>query len=139
MERGEAMNKLSNGPRGAFGEGADRLEKLAQDVKTQQLAEMQGALPQAPRMSAIAPDEVWAKKFMNQGIGPKPDLIGVSGMTPMPHAAFVMKDIAMPRPVLAEIVKRPAIAETNAPMNTRIGRKDDSPRRSWFGRLLRGA
>jgi hypothetical protein len=132
------MNKLSDGPRRAFADGAERLEKIAQDMKTQQLAEMQSALPQAPRMSAIAPDEVWAKKFMNQGIGTKPDLIGVSGMTPMPHATFVMKEFAPPRPQIAESVKRPAIVETNAPMNMRIGKKDESPKRSWFGRLLRG-
>lgn len=34
------MNKLSNGPRGAFLEGAERLEKIAGDVKAQQIAEI---------------------------------------------------------------------------------------------------
>jgi len=131
------MNKLSNGPRGAFAEGAERLEKLASDVKVQQLSEMQSTLPQAPRMSAVSPDEIWAKKYMSQGIGHAPDIIGVSGMTPMPHAAFVMKEFASPRPPVAEAVKRPAITETNAPMNMRIGKKEDRPKRTWLGRLLR--
>ena len=130
------MNKLSNGPRGAFVESAERLEKIAGDVKAQQIAEMQASLPQTPRMSAVSPDEAWSKKFMTQGIGTKPDMIGVSGMTPMPHATFVMSDVVPPRSVIAETVKRP-IVESSAPMNLRIGKKDEGPKRSWLGRLLR--
>lgn len=88
-------------------------------------------------MVAVSPDETWSKKFMTQGIGAKPDIIGVSAMTPMPHATFVMSDIIPPRPAIADTVKS-QIVDTSAPMNLRIGKKDERPKRSWLGRLLRG-
>lgn len=129
------MKKLSQS-RSSFAEGAERLGEVAREVKAQQITDVQGPLPQAQRMSVMAPDEVWARKFMTQGIGTQPDIIGVSNMTPMPHATFVMAEVTprAPTPVIA----KPAIIEREAPMNMRIGRKEERPKRSWLGRLLRG-
>ncbi len=101
------MEKLSNG-QSAFAQGADRLGDVARTVKNQQVSDVQGVAIQSPRMSVIAPDEVWAKKFINQGIGSAPDMIGVSGMTPMPHTTFVMAEVAPPRISVGDAVKRTA-------------------------------
>ena len=131
------MEKLSNG-QSAFAEGANRLGDVARTVKSQHVSEVQGASLQSPRMSVIAPDEVWAKKFMNQGIGPAPDMIGVSGMTPMPHTTFVMAEVAPPRISVGDAVKRTAPIE-RAPMSARINVKPEQPKRSWLGRLFRSA
>ena len=136
------MEKLSQ-TRSAFAEGAERLGQMASEVKAQQITEVQGPLPQSPPITAIGPDEMWAKKYMTQGIGTQPDIIGVSGMTPMPHATFVMTDLA-PRPVMpkaTDAIKpalKPVAPETTAPMNMRFGRKEERPKRSWLGRLIRG-
>ncbi|HUJ02714.1 MAG TPA: hypothetical protein VLW75_03680 [Rhizomicrobium sp.] len=128
------MEKLSKG-QSALAQGAERFADVARNVKAQQMGEPP---IQSPRMSVIAPGEAWSKKYMNLGIGPVPELVGVSNMTPMPHTTFVIGDVAPPRIAMPEkkIARTSAPADT-APMSLRIGKKDER-KRSWLGRLLRG-
>src|ERR1700748_2394677 len=58
---------------GAFAAGAERLEQVARSLKTQQIEEKQGRSPlqvASSRLMAISPDEMWARQFSSQCIGP---------------------------------------------------------------------
>jgi len=57
--------------RSRFMESADRLEGVVRALKTRQIEERQGPVQLAPgRMTAESPDELWAKQFATQCIGP---------------------------------------------------------------------
>lgn len=54
-----------------FMESADRLEGVVRALKTRQIEERQGPVKLVPgRMTAESPDELWAKQFATQCIGP---------------------------------------------------------------------
>ena len=54
-----------------FMESAERLEGVVRALKTRQIEEQQGAVQFAPgHMTAVSPDELWAKQFATQCIGP---------------------------------------------------------------------
>src|ERR1700744_3050692 len=65
---------MSNGQSGsAFAAGAQRLEQVARSLKTQQIEEKQGRGPlqaASSRLMAISPDEMGARQFSSQCIGP---------------------------------------------------------------------
>jgi hypothetical protein len=130
------MNTLDNGPRSSFTENAERLEEAARAIKNKHLADVQGVPPQAARTGLTA-EESWSKNFMTQGISPRAGVVSASNMTPMPHSTFVMAEFAPPRVARPEEFKRASPIE-RAPMNMRIGKKEER-KRSWLGRLLRGA
>lgn len=57
--------------RSRFMESADRLEGVVRALKTRQIEERQGPVQLAPgNMTAVSPDELWAKQFATQCIGP---------------------------------------------------------------------
>jgi hypothetical protein len=57
--------------RNPFIDGMERLDLVVRSVKTQQIQERQGPIQVASnRMNAISPDELWARQFSNQCIGP---------------------------------------------------------------------
>jgi hypothetical protein len=57
--------------RSHFMESADRLEGVVRALKTRQIEEQQGPVQLAPGgMTAVSPDELWAKQFATQCIGP---------------------------------------------------------------------
>jgi hypothetical protein len=57
--------------RSRFMESAARLEGVVRALKTRQIEERQGPVQLAPgNMTAVSPDELWAKQFATQCIGP---------------------------------------------------------------------
>jgi hypothetical protein len=57
--------------RSRFMESAERLEGVVRALKTRQIEERQGAVQFASvPMTASSPDELWAKQFATQCIGP---------------------------------------------------------------------
>jgi hypothetical protein len=57
--------------RSRFMESAERLEGVVRALKTRQIEERQGPVQLAPgHMTAVSPDELWAKQFATQCIGP---------------------------------------------------------------------
>jgi hypothetical protein len=57
--------------RSRFMESAERLEGVVRALKTRQIEERQGPVQLAPGgMTALSPDELWAKQFATQCIGP---------------------------------------------------------------------
>lgn len=57
--------------RSRFMESAARLEGVVRALKTRQIEERQGRMQFAPgNLSADSPDELWAKQFATQCIGP---------------------------------------------------------------------
>lgn len=54
-----------------FMESAERLESVVRALKTRQIEERQGPVQLAPSLTASgSPDELWAKQFATQCIGP---------------------------------------------------------------------
>jgi hypothetical protein len=63
---------MSNG-QNIFADSAERLEQIARSLKTQQIGERQGAgalQTASSRLMAVSPDEMWARQFSSQCIGP---------------------------------------------------------------------
>lgn len=57
--------------RSRFMESADRLEGVVRALKTRQIEERQGPVQfVSGRVTAASPDELWAKQFATQCIGP---------------------------------------------------------------------
>jgi hypothetical protein len=57
--------------RSRFMESAARLEGVVRALKTRQIEERQGPVQLAPGgITALSPDELWAKQFATQCIGP---------------------------------------------------------------------
>jgi hypothetical protein len=57
--------------RSRFMESAERLEGVVRALKTRQIEERQGPMQFAPSpMTSGSPDELWAKQFATQCIGP---------------------------------------------------------------------
>lgn len=57
--------------RSRFMESAERLEGVVRALKTRQIEERQGPVQLAPGgVTAMSPDELWAKQFATQCIGP---------------------------------------------------------------------
>ena len=57
--------------RSRFMESAERLEGVVRALKMQQIGERQGPVQLTPvNMTAASPDELWAKQFATQCIGP---------------------------------------------------------------------
>lgn len=133
-------------PRNAFAEGAARFAEIARTVKAQQVAEQQETTAPARPMAADAPDEVWARKFMSQGIGPAGS-DPATARAPVWHAPAMVPDFSAfwqarvrqrefsPKRDLG-LPPRPGMDRVS--LGGRLG-KDEPPRRSWLARLFRGA
>jgi hypothetical protein len=119
--------KLNDGPRrSAFVEGAARLDRIARPGE--QNGEARPLQAAADRMSAISPDEAWAKRFMSAGIGPGKN---------RPVPAMSIPDLALVERTAPEPAPRREISKSAKPVP--IGVHIGKPmRRSLFSRLIRG-
>lgn len=131
-------------PVGSLADGAERLERLIKGVKDRQLAEVHNApMPKTVSSAfAVSPEETWSKKFMTAGIGPQA------------FSAHQMPAINIAAPVANTVVFRP-VEEPPAPAKAAPALKaatpvvrpghigaalaKPAPRRTWFGRLIRGS
>lgn len=131
-------------PVGSLADGAERLERLIKGVKDRQFSEVHNApMPKTLRNAfAVSPEEAWSKKFMTAGIGPQE------------FSAHQMPAINIAAPVASTVVFRPVEepptaakptpAIKAAPPVVRPGHigaalAKPAPRRTWFGRLIRGS
>ena len=145
---------MSNGQGGsAFAAGAERLEQVARSLKTQQIEEKQGRSPlqvASSRLMAISPDEMWARQFSSQCIGPVCFKVAPgSDMTLPPltqaiqsfESARTAIPVQPPPPQMAKAVSPPQMVRTastpSKPMP--IGALIGKPVRRGFFRRLFGA
>jgi hypothetical protein len=125
----------------AFAAGAARLEQIARSLKPQQADEGQGSLQAASsRLMAISPDEMWARQFSSQCIGPVCFKVAPGSDMALPPLTQSMQAVA---PVRQAAVPQAAPATRAAAMPSRpmpIGAVIGKPvRRSFFRRLFGSA
>lgn len=133
---------IEGAPKDALSEGAARFERLIETVKAQQAAPAERPAAAGPNpLLSVSPQEEWSRRFQSQPIGPEAGGPSPGELAVIPRSALVpplAQDLATaPRIVperAAELAARPA----GAALGARIG-KPEKPRRSWFGRLIRGA
>lgn len=128
---GKNKSLLDRPLRSTFVESAARLARIARpgEQNGEGLAPLQAA---ADRMSAVSPDESWAKRFMSMGIGPRAERSSVLANPPIPRPKPAPKEQAAPAPQASRRLAKP---EKPMPMGAQIGKP---VRRSWFGRLILG-
>jgi hypothetical protein len=140
--------KLSDAPRsGPLAEAAERLERVANVVKDQQLARTRsGARRPESEAFVLSPEEAWSKKYMIQCVGPvctvRPTAEGallLPRFVPAPPARTAAVSRAIVPEKAPEIrlnaQARPGVRAAVEPIGLAIGKP--VRRRSWFGRLFR--
>jgi hypothetical protein len=129
--------------RSRFMQSAERLEGVVRALKTRQLEERQGTVQLAPSlMTGGSPDELWAKQFATQCIGPVcfkvapgsemalPSLTqSLESLPPLQQGAYAPQQTA-PRPAMA--VAAP-VRETHGHIGAVLGKP---MRRRMFARLF---
>jgi hypothetical protein len=139
--------KFDGGPRsGALAEGAERLGRLANIVKDQQLSRVQSGVRRSESEVYVAsPEEAWSKKYMIQCVGPvctvRPTEAGallLPRFQPVPQAEAPVRSV-----VVAPVAAAPAAPEKAAKRKARgeadpIGVLIGKPvrRRSLLGRMF---
>ncbi len=137
----------------SLAEGAERLDSLIRGVKDRQFSDARTA-PEpktVPSAFAVSPEEAWSKQFMTAGIGPnefKPvQMPSIAVASPTQALRPSPKEL---EPALAHAapVARPGVAQAKPVAATKTGDvrpghigaalDKPGPRRSWFGRLVRG-
>jgi len=135
---------MANGGNGSvFAQGAGRLEQVARSLKSQQIEEQQGSRPlqiASSRLTAVSPDEMWARQFSSQCIGPACFKVAPGSDMAMPPLTQTLESVAPARQNAASQPQRsatmPAAAAKPMPMGALIGKP---ARRGFFGRLFRSA
>ncbi len=137
----------------SLAEGAERLESLIRGVKDRQFSDARTA-PEPKTVStafAVSPEEAWSKKFMTAGIGPndfKPVQMpamsvaapAAQALRPAPKDLEPALSVSKPAPAKAVVAAAPPQANPGGVRPGHIGAalSKPAPRRSWFGRLVKG-
>jgi hypothetical protein len=137
---------MSNGQSGsAFAAGAQRLEQVARSLKTQQIEEKQGRSPlqvASSRLMAVSPDEMWARQFSSQCIGPVCFKVAPGSDMTLPPLTQAIQSFAPVRtaipaqPSPPQLVKAAATPSKPVPIGSVIGKP---VRRGFFRRLFGAA
>jgi hypothetical protein len=137
---------MGNGQSGsAFAAGAERLEQVARSLKTQQIEERQGSSPlqvASSRLMAISPDELWARQFSSQCIGPVCFKVAPGSDMTLPPLTQAIQSFAPVRatipaqPSPSQMVKSASTPSKPMPIGAVIGKPI---RRSFFRRLFGAA
>jgi hypothetical protein len=129
--------------RSRFMESAERLEGVVRTLKTRQIEERQGPVQLAPSLTASgSPDELWAKQFATQCIGPvcfkvapgsemtlPPLTQSLQSLPPLRQNAYAPPQTAV-RPSMAAAT---SVRETRGHIGASIGKP---MRRGMFARLF---
>jgi hypothetical protein len=129
--------------RSRFMQSAERLEGVVRALKTRQLEERQGPVQLAyGNMTAASPDELWAKQFATQCIGPvcfkvapgsemtlPPLTQSLQSLPPLRQNAYAPPQTAV-RPSMAAAT---SVRETRGHIGASIGKP---MRRGMFARLF---
>ena len=133
---------MSNGQSGgAFAAGAERLEQIARSLKTQQIEEHQGRSPlqvASSRLMAISPDEMWARQFSSQCIGPVCFKVAPGSDMALPPLTRAIQSAAPVRPTVVQPVAAQPARTASVPLKpVPIGAVIGKPiRRGFFRRLF---
>jgi hypothetical protein len=134
---------MSNGQSSsALAAGAERLEQIARSLKTQQIEERQGPLQAgASRLLAISPDEMWARQFSSQCIGPVCFKVAPGSEMPLPPLSRAIQSFGPVRQTAAQqlapqVSRAAAVPGRPVPIGALIGKP---VRRSFFRRLFGAA
>jgi hypothetical protein len=132
----------------SLAEGAARFAAIARSAHGHPM-DAEGVCKDPDHCSAlISPDEMWARQFMTQGIGPAAERNSVAKMPPM-TSGFSMQSFTHTKAGQAEaktVTQRPVqqaapqkkATGNGAPMGVQIGLMRERPRRSWLGRVFGG-
>jgi hypothetical protein len=131
--------------RSRFMESADRLEGVVRALKTRQIEERQGPVQLAPgHMTAVSPDELWAKQFATQCIGPVCFKVAPGSEMALPPLTQSLQSLPPARqsayaPPQATTQPRASVAPERVIESTHIGAALGKPRRrgvfaKMFGR-----
>lgn len=133
--------------RSRFMESAERLEGVVRALKTRQIEERQGPVQLAPGgMTAVSPDELWAKQFATQCIGPvcfkvpPGSEMGLPPLTQSLQSLPPARQSAYAPPSAAPIQQRTATAAPSARIDrdSHIGAVLGKPkRRGMFSKMFR--
>jgi hypothetical protein len=134
---------MSNGQT-AFAAGAERLEQVARSLKTQQIEQHQGRGPlqaASSRLMAISPDEMWARQFSSQCIGPVCFKVAPGSDMALPPLTQAIQSFAPVRqtaaiPAASQPVKTASAPSKPMPIGAVIGKP---VRRGFFRRLFGAA
>ena len=133
---------MSNGQgSSAFAAGAARLEQIARSLKPQHANEGESSLQAASsRLMAISPDEMWARQFSSQCIGPVCFKVAPGSDMALPPLTQAIQTVAPIRqaavPAAAPATTRAAAPSRPMPIGAVIGKPI---RRSFFRRLFGAA
>jgi hypothetical protein len=125
----------------AFKAAAERFERIAQVVKDQQLSETRtGPRIARPDNFVASPQEVWARQFMTQSIGPaapRATFAPVPSYVPLATTPAAGPEIGTG---FSRIEAKTARAAPRPQQDQTIGMALGKPgkKRSWIGRLLLG-
>jgi hypothetical protein len=126
-----------------FAAGAERLEDVARSLKTQQIEERQGRNPlqvASSRLMAISPDEMWARQFSSQCIGPVCFKVAPGSDMALPPLTQAIQSFAPVRQTAAMPAAVPVMNTAAAPSKAMpIGALIGKPVRRGFFRRLFGA
>jgi hypothetical protein len=137
-------NKSADRPqRSALAQGAAKLESFARDLKIKQGGGKRGTPFVPERTTSMSPDELWAKQFMSQGIGPCSDM-SVACQLPPANTKFPMQSVppglaakaTQSHTTVGSTNSEPRSAAGSGPMGAAIGKP--MQKRSWLGRMLLG-
>lgn len=125
-----------------FTESAARLEGVVRALKTRQIEEHQGRVQFAPwRLAAESPDELWAKQFATQCIGPVCFKVAPGEDMALPPLTRSLQSFpaaqqgSCPAPqVIAEPVAAVSVNAKPQPIGVAIGKPI---RRGLFARMFR--
>lgn len=125
-----------------FMESADRLDGVVRTLKTRQIEEHQGSQQYLPsRMTADSPDELWAKQFATQCIGPVCFKAAPGSDMTLPPLTQSLQ--SFPPANQSSYAPQPApAAKADAPMKTAAAQHIGAvlgkpPRRGLFARMIR--
>jgi len=135
-------NKSADRPQhNALARGAAKLESFSRDLKIKQGGGKRGTPFVPERMTSMSPDELWAKQFMSQGIGPCSDM-SVACQLPPANTTFSLQGFSLARDGVIKTVEQtvprpsPLASAHSGPIGSAIGKP--IRKRSWLGRMLLG-
>lgn len=115
----------------AFAEAAGRLDAVVREVKERQRGEVERP---ASSHTPQSPDELWARNYKTQAFGLGPEVSGAGLSLPLAGSPAPFAENAF-----AQVVKSGGYGPSPARQRDVLLPGRQGVRRSWLGRLFRGA
>ncbi|MBI3678620.1 MAG: hypothetical protein HY243_18575 [Proteobacteria bacterium] len=127
----------------SLSEGAARFAAIARSAHGQPLDNSKVCTDPDRCSTLISPDEIWARQFMTQGIGPLTERNSIAKMPPM-SSSFAMQSFTLAKSgevkthAISQHPQQAAAPGKLDPIGVEIGRMKRQPRRSWLSRFFFG-